>query len=171
MEIKTIPVGPLQANCYILINNQTCLIIDPGDEYQKIINNIDKLKPLAILVTHNHFDHIGAIKKLTNLYKIETYDFSNMIEKKYSIESFQFEVIFTPGHSNDSVTYYFENIMFTGDFLFKGTIGRTDLTTGNMQAMETSINKIKQYKHITIYPGHGEKTTLALEKENNYYFK
>ena len=98
---------------------------------------------------------------------------SPLKEGKNSIDIFDFEVIYTPGHTNDSVSYYFykENIMFTGDFIFKKSIGRWDLG-GNEIDMKESINKVKKYKNdIKIYPGHGESTLLLFEKENNIYFK
>ena len=100
------------------------------------------------------------------------YDFSNLEEKEYNIGPFIFKVIFNPGHTNDSVSFYFEkdNAMFVGDFVFKDSIGRCDLG-GNYQEMEASINKLKQLnKDITLYPGHGNKTTLLYEKEHNPFF-
>ena len=93
-------------------------------------------------------------------------------EKKYEIENFKFEVIYTPGHRNDLVTYYFyeENIMFTGDFLFKGVIGRTDLEYSSFNDMKKSLIKIYKYSDdIIIYPGHGESSNMKNEKNNNYY--
>ena len=78
--------------------------------------------------------------------------------------NFNFEVIYTPGHKEDAITFYFKdyNAMFTGDFIFKDAIGRTDLPGGNMESMIESLNKIKSYnKDIIIYPGHGDKTTLG----------
>ena len=96
----------------------------------------------------------------------------NVEEKKYEIEDFKFEVIYTPGHRNDLVTYYFyeENIMFTGDFLFKGVIGRTDLEYSSFNDMKKSLIKIYKYSDdIIIYPGHGESSNMKNEKNNNYY--
>ena len=91
---------------------------------------------------------------------------------EYEIEDFRFEVIYTPGHRNDLVTYYFyeENIMFTGDFLFKGVIGRTDLEYSSFDDMKKSLIKIYKYSDdIIIYPGHGESSNMKYEKINNYY--
>ena len=91
---------------------------------------------------------------------------------KIKIGNFSFEIIKTKGHSVDSVTYFFYNdkIMFTGDFLFKESIGRCDLKGGNIFDMKESIKKIKSYnKDIVIYPGHGDKTKLEYELKNNYY--
>lgn len=171
MEIKRIVVGPLDTNCYILIKNNNALVIDPGDDYEKIIDEIKGKKVVGILITHNHFDHVGA---LSNFDKDIIYTFSNLEEKEYTISDFNFEVIYTPGHTNDSVSYYFKEIdsLFCGDFIFYENIGRCDLPTGDFIIMKKSINKIKKYPiNIKIYPGHDISTTLIHEIENNIYFK
>ena len=174
MDLKIIKVGYLEENCYIISKEKT-IIIDPGDEANKIIkyfkdNNLDLE---AILITHHHEDHIGALKEILEYKKVAVYDVSNLEERKYNIAGFNIEVIYTKGHTSDSITYYFEdeNMMFVGDFIFEGTIGRMDLPTGNINEMKESINKIIKYdKDIVIYPGHGNKTTLGNEIRNNYYF-
>ena len=173
LNIKRVVVGMLKENCYIVENDDTCLIIDPGDEAHKIINNIT-LKPIAILITHRHFDHIGALQEIVNKYNIPIYEHSNLKEGNLVIGNFNIELIYTPGHTDDSVTYYFknDNVMFTGDFLFKNSIGRTDLKTGNMKKMLKSIRKIKEYCDIIkVYPGHNDSTTIGYEKDSNIYFK
>ena len=172
MKVETVKVGFLKENCYILSINNDALIIDPGDEYEKIKDKIESLNIYAILITHRHFDHIGALSDLLKEYNVPVLEFDNLEEKEYSFGPFSFKVIFTPGHSMDSVTYYFEkdNIFFVGDFLFKETIGRCDLKGGNISLMSNSINKIKNYKDCTIYPGHGDRTSLNYEKKNNPYF-
>lgn len=167
-------MGYLATNCYILEKNGSCLVVDPGDELYAIEKQIGKNKLLAILVTHHHEDHIGALKPLVQKYHVPVYDADNTLEQKYEIGSFSFEVLRTPGHSSDSITFYFESyqFMFVGDFIFQNTIGRTDLETGNMETMKRSIAKIKHYPdYIKCYPGHGENTTLGEEKENNIYFQ
>lgn len=169
MEIKTLKVGYLQTNCYIIINNGKALIIDPGDEGERIKENIKGLDLQAILITHSHFDHIGALNHFKN---IKIYDNNNLEEKEYELIDLKFNVIKTKGHTNDSISFYFkeQNIIFTGDFIFEGTIGRTDLETGNIEEMEKSIKKIKKYPLNTIiYPGHGNKTTLEKEIKTNPY--
>lgn len=174
MQLKKIEVGYLKANCYILIKNDKCLIIDPGDEGEKIIQNIGSIKPIAIITTHNHFDHIGSKDKLEEYYHISSYDINNLEEKHHKIDDFEFEIIYTKGHADTCITIYFEKekIMFTGDFIFKDDIGRTDLETSNQYEMEKSLSKIKKYSNdITICPGHGDITNLGYEKENNYYLK
>lgn len=173
MKISKVVVGYLEENCYILEKDNKVIIIDPGDEVEKIIKEIGNKEVVAILITHNHFDHIGALNDLKSKYNVKVYDGNNLEEKEYDIDCFKFEVIFTKGHSEDSVTYYFkdEKIMFVGDFIFKESIGRCDLETGNINKMKESIEKIKKYPNVTIYPGHGIDTTLDYEKENNIYFK
>lgn len=186
MKIKKLVVGDLQENCYILIINNNAIIVDPGAQANKIISYIEdnKLNLLAILITHAHFDHIGALKELLDKYKVPVYSnnrnneikYDNIInikEEEYSINDFKFKVIYTSGHRNDLVTYYFynDNVMFTGDFIFKGSIGRMDLEYADKKEMKNSINKIKKYDaNVIIYPGHGDDTTLGYEKENNFYF-
>ena len=174
LEITKIEVGELQCNCYLLGKNNTYLLVDPGDEYQKILNFIQGKKIVGILITHGHFDHIGCLKKLEEDFHYPVYQYSNLKEGLLSIKDFDLEVIFTKGHSQDSVCYYFkeDKVMFVGDFIFKGTIGRCDLEGGNFNEMLQSLQKIKKYsKEITLYPGHGEKTTLEEEIKNNPYFR
>ena len=97
---------------------------------------------IGILVTHSHFDHIGALFQLNKKHNVNIFSFKNLVEKEYIIEDFKFKVIFTPGHSSDSITFYFEedNAMFVGDFIFKENIGRCDLPTGNLNAMYKSCH-------------------------------
>lgn len=163
MEINRVIVGPLKTNCYILSIGNKCLVIDPGDEYNKIKEVIGHKEILGVIVTHYHFDHIGA---LNNFDKSLILDKSNLKEKEYSIGDFNFDIIYTPGHKEDCITIYFknDNIMFTGDFIFKGAIGRTDLDGGNYKDMLTSLKKIKKEpKNTIIYPGHGVQTILSNE--------
>ena len=93
-----------------------------------------------------------------------------MEEKEYDIGEFKFKVIFNPGHTSDSISYLFDNNLFCGDFIFKDSIGRWDLPTGNYNELLDSIDKIKKYNNLIIYPGHGDSTLLEEEKKNNYYF-
>lgn len=172
MKLDRVVTGYLEENCYILKINYNCLVIDPGDDYYKIKEKIGNNKVIGILLTHNHFDHVGALNDVVEEYKAPIYSFENLKEGDNIIEEFSFEVIFTPGHTRDSICFYFEKekIMFTGDFLFKESIGRCDLPTGNYIEMEESIKKIKKYNNdIVIYPGHGEKSILSYEKEHNRY--
>jgi len=174
MEVRKIVTGPLEENCYVLKQNHTCLVIDPGDDANLIKEQIEGDKVLAVLLTHSHFDHIGALRDIIGKKNIPILKGRILEEKEYTYGDFTFEVIKTPGHSNDSVTYYFksENKMFTGDFLFKESIGRCDLPTGNLSDMKESLKKIRTYdKTIELYPGHGENSILEQELENNPYLK
>ena len=169
MQIKTVKVGILETNCYILVSGDQCLIIDPGEEAQKIIQKIGDLKPLGIIVTHYHFDHIGALEEIKNKYNIPIYDIDNLKEKEYKIGNFNFVVIYTKGHHYTCLTIYFkdEKKMFVGDFIFKDGIGRTDLEGASEEDMIKSLNKIKTYPDdITVYSGHGDITKLGHEKNN-----
>ena len=166
MEIKRLIVGILDTNCYLLKKDNNYLIIDPGDDVKHIIESIDG-NVVGIIITHYHFDHVGALEQLVNKYNIKVYDINNLIEGMNTIENFSFEMIKTPGHKSDSISLLFDNNLFSGDFIFEGTIGRTDLPTGNYKEMQESIKKIITYdKDIIIYPGHGNKTTLLNEIPN-----
>lgn len=163
MQINSIKVGPLRTNCYILTIDNKCLVIDPGDEYDKIKEEIGNKEVIGVIITHHHFDHIGALNCFN---KKLILDRNNLDEKEYNIDKFNFEVIYTPGHKEDLITIYFrkEKVMFTGDFIFKGTIGRTDLPGSNHNDMINSLNKISKYnKDIIVYPGHGHSTILGEE--------
>ena len=169
MEIKKLKVGYIRTNCYILIEDEDVIIIDPGDEYEKIKEETKDLNIQAILITHYHFDHVGALTKFKN---IEIYDYKTT-NKKIKLKNFEFEIIETKGHTNDSVSFYFknENKMFVGDFVFQNTIGRTDLETSNHDDIMKNIEKIKKYPENTeIYPGHGNNTILKEELINNPFF-
>lgn len=173
MDVKIIKVGFLRTNCYILTINNDCLVIDPGAEANKIIDYISNhnLNLLALLITHYHNDHIGGLNDLLNYKEVEIYDYK-LKEQSYQIGSFNFDIIYTKGHTNDSITFYFKDnkMMFVGDFIFQGTVGRTDIG-GNMDDMLKSIDMIKYYPNdITIYPGHENRTTLGIEKEENEFF-
>lgn len=173
MKIDRVIVGSYLENCYIVSQDNNCIIVDPGDSFEEIDEIINGMKVLAVLITHHHFDHIGALDSVIKKYNPIIFEYDNVKEKNYKIENFSFDFIYTFGHTSDSVTYYFkeEKIMFTGDFLFENSIGRTDLETGNYEEMLKSIEKIKKYDDdITVYPGHGNKTVLGLEKLNNYWF-
>jgi glyoxylase-like metal-dependent hydrolase (beta-lactamase superfamily II) len=172
MEIKTVVTGYLDENCYLLIKDGNCLVVDPGDEYNKIKAEVGDNKVIGVLITHSHFDHIGALRNFLTKRSIKIFKRSNLEEKEYSIGNFKFKCIHTPGHSKDSVTFYFEDekFMLVGDFIFKESIGRTDLPGGSDSDMKESIKKILEYPDdITLYPGHNEVTNLGYEKKNNPY--
>lgn len=174
MKIEKVVVGDLEENCYIVSKDNSCLVIDPGDEFSRIKEVIGDKKVVGVLLTHHHFDHVGALKEVLDFYKTKLYDFNSLEEKEYTIEPFKFEVMYNPGHTIDSISFYFKekNIMFVGDFVFLGNIGRCDLEGGSFIKMKESIEKLKAFKNdITLYPGHGLKTTLEYEKQNNSFFR
>ena len=174
MNIEVVKVGELECNCYLLDIDNKVLVIDPGDNSDKIINKIGNREVVGIIITHYHFDHIGAIDDLVNKYNVLVYDKNNMDEGINKIDNFIFDVIYTPGHKEDCISVYFDEdkVMFVGDFIFRDSIGRCDLSGGNMNEMMISINKIKLYdRDIIVYPGHGDFTTIGYEIDNNIYFR
>ena len=173
MKVEKVLTGVLEENCYVISKNNTCIVIDPGADYPKIKEIIGDNKVLGVLITHSHFDHVGALRSFLSKRSVKIFKKSNTLEQEYTLGDFKFKCIYTPGHSSDSITFYFEEekIMFVGDFIFKGTIGRCDLPTGDINSMKKSIENIKKYDDkITIYSGHGEVTTLGEERINNPYF-
>ena len=174
MKIEKIVTGLLDENCYVLKKNDTCLVVDPGDDFIKIKEVVGECKVLGVLLTHSHFDHIGALRNFLTKRSVKIFKKSSTEEKKYQIGDFSFQVIYTPGHSKDSICFYFEEekAMFVGDFIFKESIGRCDLPGGDEGEMKDSLTKIKEYpSDITLYPGHDEVTTLAYELEHNSYLR
>lgn len=165
MTIQKIEVGMLQTNCYILTINKQSIIIDPGAEPEKIINNINN-EVVGILITHHHFDHIGALNEIKDKYNCPVYDKNNLKEGLNKIGPFEFTLISTPGHKSDLVSYLFNDNLFCGDFIFESSIGRWDLDTGSFKQMQESIQEILKYNNLIIYPGHGNSTTLNKERNN-----
>lgn len=174
MKIDKVIVGELECNCYILDINNKVLVIDPGDDSDRIIDEIGDRDVVGIIVTHYHFDHIGALDDLVSKYGCLVYDRYNMSEGVNRIDNFIFDVIYTSGHKEDLITIYFidDKVMFCGDFIFRDSIGRCDLVGGNIKNMINSINRISKYdRDIILYPGHGDKTSIGYEIDNNIYFK
>lgn len=172
MEVIKVVTGVLDENCYVLRQDDSCLVVDPGDDYIKIKEAIGEHKVLGVLLTHSHFDHIGALRNFLTKRSVKIFKKSNVLEQEYQLGPFSFSVLFTPGHSKDSITFYFqeENLMFVGDFIFKNSIGRCDLPGGDEKEMQQSISKIKVYdKGIVLYPGHNESTSLGEELNTNPY--
>lgn len=168
MEIKKVVTGALEENCYIIILDGKALIVDPGDDYPLIKEALGTNKLVGILITHSHFDHIGALRNFTKR-NMKIFKRSSLEEKKYTCGPFTFEAIYTPGHSKDSVSFYFKEnkIIFCGDFVFKGSVGRVDLPTGSMLDLKNSIKKILEYDlDISLLPGHGENTSIKEENNN-----
>ena len=164
MKVEIVEVGDLSTNCYLLDINNKVVIIDPGDEFNKIKKAVGDRKVVGVLVTHFHGDHIGALEEVLSYYETDL----NKVKDK----NFKYKVIETPGHTMESRTYYFEKekMMFVGDFIFYNSIGCTDLG-GSDKIMKQSLDEISKYPDdITIYPGHGEIKTLGKEKKNFKYY-
>ena len=198
------PLGPIQTNAYILSNDDgTCLIFDPGSESGKLNAYIKEngLKPLAVLLTHAHFDHIGAVDNVRKEWNIPVYVHKNeaewltdpslngsalltgqtitaekadhLIEEEgdLKIGPFTLRMLFTPGHLPGSVSYYAEeeNLIVSGDVLFKGGIGRTDLPGGNQKVLMDSIHQklLTLPEETLVLSGHGPETDIATEQEQN----
>lgn len=175
MNVKSFEVGPVSTNCYILSNDSgEALIVDPGEGASMLADYIDGagLKPLAILLTHGHFDHIMAVDALRDKYGIKVYassrekelledprkNSSDMIGKSFAttadvyfedsdtltFSDMECDVIATPGHTVGSVCFYFrgDGRLFSGDTLFCEGIGRTDLATGDHRAIVESLKKL-----------------------------
>ena len=173
IDIITVVNGILEENCYIVHNGQTALVVDPGSEPEKILSEIKSrnLKVLGFLITHSHFDHVGALEKLRNEFP-EAVVVTNKNKADCSIGLFKFKIIETPGHTEDSVCYYFDNndVLFSGDFMFKGTIG--NFPENMEEEMVKSLNIFKYMStNVVVYPGHGDKTTVKEEIENNPFLR
>lgn len=196
MLIKTLPLGHLEANCYVVTDEKTleCAVIDPGDEFNTIMDYLEetKLKVRAVFLTHGHYDHTGAAAALHEETEapifIHKADFSDRPDNyRYAgpedtrfwsdgdvitVGSLRFRVMETPGHSPGSVTVKCEDALFTGDTLFEGSCGRTDLPGGNLDDMLASLRRLGDMPgNYEVYPGHMDATTLDVEKAANYYMK
>ena len=211
MDILRFPVGEMQANCYFLIQDKECLIVDPGDSADFILEEVQRrnLKVVGLLATHGHFDHVMAVGEIQvslgivnalplHMHKNDEFlirrlketakhflrydpaiilpqQFEFVTERSMSIGSFQFEVIYTPGHTPGSCCFYFteEQSLFTGDVLFKEGVGRYDFSYSNKTDLFQSLQKLFELDEVvSIYPGHGEDSLLQIEKENiDEYFK
>jgi glyoxylase-like metal-dependent hydrolase (beta-lactamase superfamily II) len=171
METRCVTVGPLQENCWIVRrdDSERALVIDPGDEAERLIEEIGQLTVEAILLTHTHFDHVGAVAALArhtqapvycpklevpilqdiNSYvfpgfgPFESYDPEETVEggERLTLAGLDIDVLFTPGHSPGHVSYSIpdEQVLLDGDVLFRGSIGRSDLPGGNAQTLLESI--------------------------------
>lgn len=202
MNYKLVVVGPLDTNCYLVYCDETldCAVIDPGAEAERIFPLVVELelKPVIILNTHGHIDHIGANKDVKDkfnvplcihsldsplLEKIQEFELSfflgakesppadRLLEDKDTIRfgKSSLRVVHTPGHTPGSVSFLGDGIVFSGDTLFFGGVGRTDLPGGSTKDLEKSIKeKILTLPPETIVlPGHGPMTSVGEEKESN----
>ncbi len=174
MKIKTIKVGSLKTNCYIVHDQKRSIIIDPGAEPQKIIKKIEKigLNPACIINTHTHFDHIGANKQLADKYNL---DILQYLPDSYIINKidYQLKAIRTPGHKEDCICLLANEVMFTGDTIFQNDHGRVDLPGGSKSEMRKSLKKLSTFVRAgtKIYPGHGNSFVLETENLIQKYLK
>ncbi len=168
-RVHKIKVGSIGTNCYFLENqNSEVIIVDPGGEPEKIINFIkeNNFKPIGILITHKHWDHIDALKEIKQEFNI-----SVGLTSKSGFDV-DLEIMETPGHTPDGICIISrqDKFVLTGDTLFKGTFGRTDLPGGNMEEIKKSLKKILELpEDFVAYPGHGSKTTIGEERKNNSF--
>lgn len=173
MKINHYVVGPVQTNCYVVINeeNKECFIIDPGASAKQLAGFIrkDELTPVAILLTHGHFDHAGAAEELAKEFDIKIYahraekdtlqdskknvSWMMGVSESYqadvflkddeiiNLAGFEIKVLYTPGHTEGGCCYYIESedVVFTGDTLFAQSVGRTDFPGGSMSQIVRSI--------------------------------
>jgi hydroxyacylglutathione hydrolase len=189
MQINIQPMGPYQTNCYIVTIDGKDLIIDPGvDATNWVISNTTN--PIAILNTHGHFDHVWSNKELKEKLNVPIYcpkDDCFMLEddpfsqgtpsscadvqvdgvKSFNIEGVDFSFHHFPGHTPGCSVIEIGDNLFSGDFIFNGSIGRVDFPYSNPNDMKESIYKVLSWKkNFIIYPGHGDKTTLENEKNS-----
>ena len=207
MNFKRFTFNYFQENTYIIWNNNECVIIDPGcsnKEEENALENFIKngnLKPLKIINTHCHIDHIFGNYFISNKWKTDLYIHkkeldllknSKNIANEYGIDKFSssphptyflknneiidicgfnFKILFTPGHSPGHICLYNKEnkILFGGDVLFKGSIGRTDLPGGDYNTLIESIQKnlLILDDEVKVLPGHGDATTIGFERKNN----
>ena len=200
-DIKMITGGMCETNSYIISDeNGVCVIVDPEgrvDAYTRYIES-NALKPEAILLTHAHFDHIGAMEPLRKEYSVKVYagerekavlndpriNLTSMIGQgrsfeadvylsdgeEFTIGSMTFKTVYTPGHTCGSVVYLIDRVMIAGDTLFMGSCGRTDFPTGDWGKMNESLQMLKNLEgDYRVLSGHGPETTLERERRTNMF--
>lgn len=195
LHIRTLPLGDLQTNCYIVSKDESrdCVVIDPGADAYLIEQALqaDALRCAAILLTHGHFDHVGAVRELVatagcavylrpeeltlppaltdgTLYYSDLYPESRQL----TVAGMSFSVLHTPGHTPGSVCLLCEDALFSGDTLFAGSCGRVDFPGGDARQMKASLLQLKTLPDaLRIFPGHGDASTVAYEKKHNFYLR
>ena len=208
MDARCFTVGPVAENCWILRRDgaDRALVVDPGDEAPRLEQAIDALGVTveAILITHTHFDHVGAVAPLARatgapVYcpELETFVLADIMSyvpwpgfgpyesyeadhtvkggERLSLAGFDIDVYFTPGHSPGHVSYSIadEQALFSGDVLFQGSIGRTDLPGGDTQTLLASIDELLRTlpEETRVHPGHMGMTTLGRERQSNPFIR
>ena len=199
MKIDIMMLGSYQTNCYIVWaeGSGSCAVIDPGNEPQRVLNRLSQLGLSldAILLTHGHFDHVGAVEELVkatgcalwmkesdytqvknpmNDYLYPLHD-KNFCEVSFCEEGevihaggLRFTVMETPGHTWGSVCYLCEDAMFCGDTIFAGSCGRIDLPGGDRMTMALTMERLSEMESdYHIFPGHGGSSTLSYEQKTN----
>jgi hydroxyacylglutathione hydrolase len=202
LDVRSFTVGPVQENSYIVRSDAAAsraVIVDPGEEPDRLLQAAEDLgvQIEAILVTHCHFDHIGAVAPVARATgaevfcpvierpvladvmswvppgfgPFESYEAEHTVAggERLSLAGIDFEVVFTPGHSPGHVTYAAPGALLSGDVLFQGSVGRVDLPGGNWSTLESSIEGLlKAFPAETVvYPGHMGLTTLGRERDTN----
>ena len=191
MKLKRFIGGMLQSNGYVIYQQESgnCFIIDPGYEPKRFIDFVagHKLQVKGIILTHHHYDHVGAVGRLKDAFGCPVYLHRldcDMYKKEIDIymedgdtidlEGEKILVVNTPGHTHGSICLYCESskLVFTGDTIFNVDLGRTDLKDGSQEEMEASILDIidKWPNDITIYPGHGDGCTMKKVRHINKEF-
>ena len=197
MKMRRIVLDFLSVNCYLLINEQTgdALVVDPGSSAEKIFSAIaaEKARPVGILLTHAHVDHVSAVAAVAEKYNDQVWihpdDYAIYFSKNNELPPYMmapeglpqpvkecptagldFQILHTPGHTPGGVCYYFptEKMVFTGDTLFCGTYGRTDFPGGSDRDIFNSIRNVlfKLPADTRVYPGHEQATTIGKEQGN-----
>ena len=195
LKVYAMALGAYQTNCYIIHDehSKTCCVIDPGYDADLVLSKLDSLGLTleAILLTHGHFDHVGAVKELAAetgcavylhpedltmppmmtagpLYYTNTYAEGTRL----ALAGLDITVLHTPGHTPGSVCLLVENTIFSGDTLFQGSCGRTDLPGGDWATITKSLHRLAALEgNFWVYPGHGGSTTLRDEKKYNPYMR
>ena len=195
LKVDTLVLGTYQTNCYIIReeSSKTCCVIDPGYFPEVILRKLEDLGLTleAVLLTHGHFDHVGAVRELAAetdcdvyicegdlsmppvftagpLYYTHTYGEGSQL----SLAGLSIRVLETPGHTPGSVCLMTEDAIFSGDTLFEGDCGRTDLPGGNWLQMQNSLKRLGLLEgDYRVYPGHDVSTTLAHERKYNTSLK
>ena len=195
MKIDSIMVGPIMTNCYLLSDETAgvCALIDPGDEAPRVLDMVARsgCQLQYILLTHGHFDHVGAVASLKKATGCKVY--MDKIDAEGSqllpltpdvitdewpangelvIDELPFKIYRTPGHTKGGVCLSCYGLLFSGDTLFAGSCGRTDFAGGSMQEMQKSLSLLAELPlpdATTVLPGHGESSTLGQERSTNPY--